>query len=211
MCNSATWSLATTSGSGCCHAADSKGEGHLDGSIPATFYVTGSRIRSGGCDGPYTLTTVYLVGIDDPVTTSFFDDLHTTAPYKAAQFAATPLVFGSFDLAYSDPDHDAVHNSLVISATVAAVDHDTQEQYTWSGGLSAPDGALIETVTGRSQLYPGKTIAFAFSGAAIAQACRDGPYILRGLTIFQQSTLTQTVVAAAPYTIPGLKATNFEP
>ena len=128
-------------GAGGCHAADAKGEGPLDGSTPATFYFTGSRIRSGGCDGPYTLTNVYLVGIGDQVTTSYFDNLHTTAPYRAAQFATTPLVFGAFDLAYSDPDHDGVRNSLVISATVAAVDHDTQEPYDWRGSLSAPDGA----------------------------------------------------------------------
>ncbi len=194
-----------------CHAADSKGEGPLDGSTPATFYVTGSRIRSSGCDGPYTLTNVYLVGIGVQVTTSYFDDLHSTAPYTAAQFAATPLVFGSFDLAYSDPDHDAVRNSLVISATVAAVDHDTPEPYDWSGSLSARDGGPIETVTGRSQLFGGKTIAFAFSGAAIAQAGLDGPYTLGNVTISQQSAPTLTVVAAAPYTTPKLKATDFEP
>ena len=198
-------------GAGGCHAADATGEGPLDGSTPATFYFTGSRLRSGGCDGPYTLTNVYLVGLGDKVTTSYFENLHTTAPYRAAQFATTPLVFGAFDLGGSDPDHDGVRSSLVISATVAAIDHATQQPYAWRGSLSAPDGAPIETVTGRSQLYPGKTIAFAFSGAAIAHAGLDGPYTLRDVTISPQSMPTLTVVAAAQYTTPELKAADFEP
>ena len=198
-------------GTGGCQVADVQSEGRLDGDTPATFYFTGGRIRSSGCDGPYTLTNVYLVGLGDQVTTSYFDNLHTTAQYKATEFDTTPLVFGSFDLGYSDPDSDGVHNSLVISATVAASDRNTQEQYDWSGSLSAPDGALIETVTGRSQLYVGKTIAFDFSGAAISEAGIDGPYTLRNITISQQSVPSLTVVPAALYTTPVLKARDFEP
>jgi hypothetical protein len=203
--------LGLLQGAGGCHAADVQREGRLDGNTPATFYFTGGRIRSGGCDGPYTLTNVYLVGIGDQVTTSYFDNLHTTAPYKATEFDTTPIVFGSFDLGYFDPDNDDVRNSLVISATVAAIDRNTQEQHDWSGSLTAPDGALIETVTGRSQLYVGKTIVFDFSGAAISAAGSDGPYTLRNITISQQSVPTQTVVPAALYTTPALKASDFEP
>ena len=196
-------------GTGGCHVADAKGEGRLDGSTPATFYFTGSRIRSSGCDGPYTLTNVYLVGLGDQVTTSYFDNLHTTAPYRAAQFDTTPLVFGAFDLGYSDPDHDGVRNSLVISATVAAIDHATQEPYDWRGSLSAPDGALIETVTGRSQLYVGKTIAFAFSGAAIAQAGLDGPYTLRNVTISPQSVPSTDCRGGRAVHHPGIEGGRF--
>jgi hypothetical protein len=70
--------------------AQTEGRGQLGGQQPAVFIFAGGPIHTAGLDGPYTLTNVFVIRLDDRVANFYFDDLHVTAPYRAAQFSAPP-------------------------------------------------------------------------------------------------------------------------
>lgn len=64
-------------------------------------------------------------------------------------------------------------------------------------------------VDGFSQLYRGKTLTFAFFGAAFRNAGGDGPHVLRNVTIENKAVPTQTMTLPLLYTTPPLQGAQF--
>lgn len=187
--------------------AQATGRGQLSGEQPAVFAFTGQSIRAAGLDGPYTLTDVFVTRLEAGIANFYFDDVHSTAPYLAVQFGATPVVLNQLEQATIDLDGNGLYDQLVISATVAAIDR--EGDYRWRGHLFAPDGSEVGAVYGSSQLYRGKTLTFAFFGAAFRNAGGDGPYVLRNVTIENKAVPTQTMTLPLLYTTPPLQGAQF--
>jgi hypothetical protein len=95
-------------GAGDCLVTDAAGEGPLDVKTPAAFVVTGNRIRTRGCDGPYTLTDVYIVSTDRSEPGGYFDSLYTTPPYAAADFDPAPTVSDHQESKLRDTEDDDI-------------------------------------------------------------------------------------------------------
>jgi hypothetical protein len=97
---------------------------------------------------------------------------------------------------------------LVISATVAAIL--PEGGYDWSGQLVGPTGAVLDTVSGSGQLYPGKTLPFVLYGPNLRAAGVDGAYSLQNVVITHRTLPTVTVTFPLLYTTPPFQATQFD-
>ena len=91
--------------------AQTAGRGQLDGQNAAEFNFAGEHIRASGLDGPYTLTNVFIIKLEETVANFYFDELHSTAPYQAMQFGATPVASGPVEYAEINPNDDGFHFS----------------------------------------------------------------------------------------------------
>jgi len=180
------WSGLLVSADGA-RVASASGRGWLDSATSAAFVFPGELLRRTGIDGPYTLTDLYITNLERRPETLFFVNAHTTAPYQAAQFGATPI---AFDLQHHaiDLNGNGLYDQLLISATVAAIL--PEGDYDWSGQLVGPAGVAVGApITGSGQLYPGKSLAFSVYSPPLRQANLDGAY-----------SLTTAVAAQAPST-----------
>jgi hypothetical protein len=200
------WSGLLVSADGA-RVASASGRGWLDSATPAAFVFPGELLRRVGIDGPYTLTDLYITNLERRPETLFFVDVHTTAPYQAAQFGATPI---AFDLRHRaiDLNGNGLYDRLVISATVAAIL--PEGDYGWSGQLVGPTGAVLDTVSGSGQLYPGKTLPFVLYGPNLRNANADGAYSLQNVVITHRTLPTVTVAFPLLYTTPPFQASQFD-
>lgn len=182
------------------HVTGVEGEGDLDNQTPAVFTIAGWQLRNAALDGPYRLTNVYFTKQSTPVSTHYFDDVHTTGAYQATDFGALPLVLNDPTALLVDFNNNAQADHLVISTTVDALA--VEGQYTWSGRLVDPNGVEVATGTGAGLLYDGKSIAFTFVSLLLYEAGLDGPYTLRDVTLTNQADPTVTALFPVLYTTP---------
>jgi len=194
-----------------CHAGAAEDQGLLDKETAAAFAFPGGRIRSSGCDGPYTLTDVTVVSLESGARTEQFTDLHTTPAYHAEEFDTTPIAVGRCEHRQPSWDNDDLYDRLIITASVLALDLPPDDLYEWRGSLLGPNGAVIDRAGGGGRFQPVATISFTFSAAAIRKAGIDGPYTLGDVTIASRTTPTVTVMLPALCTTDALTARFFEP
>ncbi len=173
-----------------------------------SFRLHGQSIRATGLDGPYTLTDVFVTRLADGIANLYFDDVHRTAPYLAAQFGATPILLDRLEQAATDLNGNGLYDLLTISATVAAIDR--EGNYTWRGRLVAPDGSELGVATGSGQLFRDKTLALRFLGGPIRRTGLDGAYALRDVVITHQSMPTLTVTLPQVYATTEFAAAAFD-
>jgi hypothetical protein len=181
--------------------------GELDRQTPAVFTFAGGQLV--GQDGPYTLTNIFITRLAETVETFYFDNVHRTAAYQAAQFGTTPIVLRG-EHTTIDLNGNGLYDQLVISATVAAIL--PEGDYDWSGQLVGPTGLAVGApITGSGQLYPGKRIAFSVYSPPLRQANLDGAYSLQNVVITHRELPTVTVAIPLLYTTPPFVAAQFDP
>jgi hypothetical protein len=202
------WSGLLVSAAGA-RVASASGRGWLDSATPAAFVFPGELLRRVGIDGPYTLTDIYITNLERRPETIFFVDMHTTPPYPAAQFGATPI---ALDLRHHaiDLNGSGLYDQLLISATVAAIL--PEGDYDWSGQVMGPTGVAVGApITGGGQLYPGKRITFTVYSPPLRQANLDGAYSLQNVVITHRTMPTVTVTFPLLYTTAPYQAAQFDP
>lgn len=198
-------------GVGGCQAGSVEGEGSLGEGIAAAFVLPGGRIRSSGCNGPYTLTHVVIISNDGARRTEIYDNLHTTPAYRATEFDTTPVVVGR--CAHPDQpsrNDNELYDRLAISADVQGLNL-PGGAYEWRGSLLGPDGTLIDTAGSAGAPAADESIIFTFSAAAIRRLGIDGPYMLGDVTITSSDAPSTTVTLAALCITEELRAQQFEP
>jgi hypothetical protein len=205
-----TWA-GTLRGPGGCEVGTAGGTGPLDKRTTAPFVFPGSEFHRSGCDGPYTLADVQLRLANGGTAAVGAQPAYTTPAYQAAQFNNTPVVLGASEHAAPTGKDNDWFDSLVITATVVAVDPGAGVEFTWRGDLLGANGEKIVAAAESGQLVPGGALTFTFSGPAIRHAGVDGPYTLSNVTITSQSTPALSETLKGLYTTPLWRATNFEP
>lgn len=172
----------------------------------ATFALSfdGQAIYDHGADGPYTLTDVVLVAVDQggiPVAT--LGAPYTTGNYRAAQFQHQRVrLLGGTDLGL-DTDGDGLYNWLQLSLQLGA---ETAGYYQTSGRLVTSDGEELGWASAWAYVSGTGTAILYFDGRQIRAGGADGPYRLVDLMI----TGPQATVVPEAYQTNAYGFRNFQ-
>ena len=182
------------------------------GEQPMPLVFDGPAIRMHGVDGPYRLTGVALSDENNvPVVVELAQDVYTTTAYAATAFVNPPLgVTGGGELAL-DTDGNGLFDSLQITLTLNAVN---PGGYSWSASLNDDTGRQIGYYYSSGELTRTSPITLVVPGYAISMNGRDGPYMLRNLSVAQTSgegSEGNGVLIDHAYTTDVYTATQFEP
>lgn len=176
--------------------ASASGRGWLDAATPATFVFPGELLRRVTSNGPYTLTDLYITNLERRPETIFFVDMHTTPPYPQHPSAPTPIAL--------DLHHHAIDlngNGLYDRLHQRHRCGNPARRRLWlERSTRQTTGAVLDTVSGSGQLYPGKTLPFVLYGPNLRNANADGAYSLQNIVITHRTLPTVTVAFPLLYT-----------
>ena len=156
------------------------------GTQPVDLSFNGNYLYKSGRWGPYTLH-VTVMHVLPATTTIEVDDvvLGQTALYDYLQFAHARISVDDKTLRSEavDTNGDGYFEELRITGTVYL---ESEGQYTFTASLyvDSPLTAVATTATDRAMAAGSSTFEIVFSGADIAMAGRDGPYLLTTLDVY---------------------------
>jgi hypothetical protein len=192
------------------------GSGQLYPGKRIAFAVYSPPLRQGNLDGAYSLQNVIVTHRELPTVTVAIPLLYTTPPFPAAQFDPCDLQAAGISAQAVDANANGLYDKLVFTTTMniplpgaydmeyVLVSQQAPETVIWATSWSwwHPQGPITKVV--------------AFTGAAIADAGLDGPYILKlvNATYYPPDAEPETsfvlVAAQNLYTTAAFTASQFE-
>ena len=161
-------------------------------SVPVSF--ESSAFTTLGEKGPYTIESLELdsLGATGATPSDRIINVGQTQPYQLSQFEQAPISFVSVgSVQGEDTNSNNLFDRLVV---LVRVNVQTSGSYSWSLKLTDQSRREIDFSSASGTLTAGlNTIRFEFKGSAIGSSGINGPYLLRDLLVFNQTTsLVQT-------------------
>jgi hypothetical protein len=168
----------------------------------------GRAIRQSGRSGPYRLVNVQLT--DQTTVTAEADhslQLYTTSTtYPASTFEGERILLSSAADQARDLNGDGKYDDLRIQLSLNVA---TPGNFSWNARLVGARETEITWIVGSGYIDNQTPMMFTIDGRKIAASLRDGPYVLRDVSVVQTSGGNATALIDVAHTTAAYKAWQF--
>jgi len=173
------WSGQLVGPTGVAVGAPITGSGQLYPGKSIPFAVYSPPLRQANLDGAYSLQNVVITHRELPTVTVAMPLLYTTPPFPAAQFDPWDLQAAGIGAQAVDANANGLYDKLIFTTTMNIPLPGAYDMEYVLVSQQAPETVIW--ATSWSWWYPQGPItkAVAFTGAVIADAGVDGPYMLK--------------------------------
>lgn len=167
--------------------------------------LDGRQIHDRGVAGPWHLVDATLS--DTEMNLVDIADLGSVAHDDVAGYEHDALRVGDFGERAVDHDGDGLIDVLAIGAVAHA---DVSGWYALNGKLVAADGTEVGRTSSTVWLDGGATpVSLDFDGAGIGLSGKDGPFVLRDLTLYPTSAASGGVALVDSYRTQAYRSAQF--
>ncbi len=192
-------SASLTYGSGAAQLyTDTLWQSSASGLEAVVLFFDGKAIRTMELNGPYSLV-VELREAESFALLSQFSYPAATAAYLSTDFeteAPGPIALnGYFSDSGVDPDANGLFDHLEL---IFGVSLEHSGSYQWSANLEDASGNLLDFDFGSAYFAEGSALLrLTFDGQAIGQAGVNGPYLVKGLLVHNETGQSLVAIDAA--------------